>query len=183
MTTHSSVHQQMLAAVPHLRAFAISLSGDIDTADDLVQEALARGLGNLHRFEQGTNMEAWLLTILRNQFHTRYRRRKREVEDIDGGFANQIAVLPEQSSHLDFQDLRAALTKLPFEQREALLLVSAEGLSYEEAAQVCATKVGTIKSRVNRARSRLSELLSISGDDDWQPDYIVCSVVHEHVSR
>src|SRR5215212_2764736 len=121
MTTHSSVHQQMLAAVPHLRAFAISLSGDIDTADDLVQEALARGLGNLHHFEQGTNMEAWLLTILRNQFHTRYRRRKREVEDIDGGFANQIAVLPEQSSHLDFQDLRTALTKLPFEQREALL--------------------------------------------------------------
>jgi RNA polymerase sigma-70 factor (ECF subfamily) len=177
MATGSSIHDEMLAAVPHLRAFAISLTGSIDVADDLVQEALVRGLTKIDHFQPGTNMEAWLFTILRNQFHTRHRKRRREVEDVNGGFANQIAVLPEQSSHVDFDDMLTALAKLPFDQREALILVGAEGLSYEEAAKVCATKVGTIKSRVNRARSRLAELLSMT-DDNHDPDYVVCAAVY-----
>jgi len=182
MATGSSIHDEMLAAVPHLRAFAISLTGSIDVADDLVQEALVRGLTKIDHFQPGTNMEAWLFTILRNQFHTRHRKRRREVEDVNGDFANQIAVLPEQSSHVDFDDMLTALAKLPFDQREALILVGAEGLSYEEAAKVCATKVGTIKSRVNRARSRLAELLSMS-DDNHDPDYVVCAAVYGESPR
>lgn len=149
----------LLAALPSLRAFAISLTGDVERADDLVQNAILRALTNLHRFERGTNLQAWMFTILRNQFHTDYRKSKREVEDPDGVFAAKLSTVPDQGAHLDFQDFRAALAQLSPDQREAILLVGAEGFSYEEAAQICATKVGTIKSRVNRARSRLAELL------------------------
>ncbi len=172
-----SVHQQMLAAVPRLRAFAISLTGNVDAADDLVQEALTRGLSNLDRFQVGTNMQAWLFTILRNLFHSEYRRRKREVEDVDGVHAERVAVLPDQVSHLEFEDMRTALAKLPLEQREALLLVGAEGLSYEEAARICGTHLGTIKSRINRARTRLAELLSIEAGEDIGPDRLVRAVM------
>jgi RNA polymerase sigma-70 factor (ECF subfamily) len=177
VSTHPSVHQQMLAAVPRLRAFAISLTGNVDSADDLVQEALTRGLSNLDRFQVGTNMQAWLFTILRNLFHSEYRRRKREVEDVDGAHAERVAVLPDQVSHLEFEDMRTALKKLPIEQREALLLVGAEGLSYEEAAQICGTHLGTIKSRINRARTRLAELLSIEAGEDIGPDRLVRAVM------
>ena len=97
-----SVHQQMLAAVPRLRAFAISLTGNVDSADDLVQEALTRGLSNLDRFQIGTNMQAWLFTILRNLFHSEYRKRRREVEDADGKYAAALSVQPDQLPHLDF---------------------------------------------------------------------------------
>ena len=176
-TAQLSVHQQMLAAVPRLRAFAISLTGNVDAADDLVQEALTRGLSNLDRFQIGTNMQAWLFTILRNLFHSEYRRRKREVEDVDGVHAERVAVLPDQVSHLEFEDMRSALTKLPVEQREALLLVGAEGLSYEEAARICGTHLGTIKSRINRARTRLAELLSIEAGEDIGPDRLVRAVM------
>jgi RNA polymerase sigma-70 factor, ECF subfamily len=172
-----SVHHQMLAAVPRLRAFAISLTGNVDAADDLVQEALTRGLSNLDRFQVGTNMQAWMFTILRNLFHSEYRRRKREVEDVDGAHAERVAVLPDQMSHLEFEDMRIALTKLPVEQREALLLVGAEGLSYEEAARICGTHLGTIKSRINRARTRLAELLSIEAGEDIGPDRLVRAVL------
>jgi len=177
VSAHPSVHQQMLAAVPRLRAFAISLTGNVDSADDLVQEALTRGLSNLDRFQVGTNMQAWLFTILRNLFHSEYRRRKREVEDVDGAHAERVAVLPDQVSHLEFEDMRTALKKLPIEQREALLLVGAEGLSYEEAAQICGTHLGTIKSRINRARTRLAELLSIEAGEDIGPDRLVRAVM------
>jgi RNA polymerase sigma-70 factor (ECF subfamily) len=141
----------MLSAMPHLRAFAISLTGSVDQADDLVQEALVRGLSHIDSFQPGTSMQAWLFTILRNQFHTSFRRRRREVEDPDGVLAGTLSCAPEQDGHLDLQDMRTALARLPVDQREALLLVSAEGFSYEEAAAVCGAKVGTIKSRINRA--------------------------------
>ncbi|MBQ0822152.1 sigma-70 family RNA polymerase sigma factor [Microvirga terrae] len=181
MANENSVHQAMLAAIPHLRAFAISLSGSIERADDLVQVALLRGLENLDKFQPGTSMQAWLFTILRNQFHTDYRRRRREVEDPDGAMAQQLAVMPEQGPHLDFRDLQVALTKLSVEQREALLLVSAEGVSYEEAAQICGVNIGTIKSRVSRARTRLAELLALDGDDDLGPDRLVRAALFKHV--
>jgi RNA polymerase sigma-70 factor (ECF subfamily) len=155
----------LLGAVPSLRAFAISLSGSVDRADDLVQDTLLRALANIHRFEPGTNLNAWLFTILRNLFHSEYRKRKREVEDGDGAYAARLATPPEQNAHLDFGDLRVALAKLSPDQREAVLLIGAEGFSYDEAAQICGTAVGTIKSRVNRARNRLSDLLSLDADD------------------
>ncbi len=104
----------LLKAIPHLRAFAISLTGNVDQADDLVQEAMVKGLSHMDSFEPGTNMRAWLFTILRNHFHTTYRRRRREVEDPDGIMAGMLSTPPEQHGHLDLGDLQTALAKLSF---------------------------------------------------------------------
>ena len=103
----------MLAAVPSLRAFAISLCGNVDRADDLVQEALLRAWGNLDSFEPGTNMSAWLFTILRNVFRSEYRKRRREVEDADGSYADSLISLPNQTSSLEMDEFRKALDHLP----------------------------------------------------------------------
>src|SRR5450755_2278536 len=107
------VRDVMLAAVPSLRAFAISLCGIVDRADDLVQEALLRAWANLDSFEPGTNMSAWLFTILRNLFRLEYRKRRREVEDADGSDAESLISLPEQSSRLKIEEFRRALKLLP----------------------------------------------------------------------
>jgi RNA polymerase sigma-70 factor, ECF subfamily len=170
MTSEPDLREGLLAAVPGLRAFAISLTGQVDKADDLVQDTLLRALSNLHRFEPGTNLNAWLFTILRNLFHSEYRKRRREVEDPDGSFAGRLKVQPEQGVHLDFEDFRAALAQLPSDQREALLLVGASGFSYEETAEICGCAIGTIKSRVNRARIRLAAILNVNDIDDLGPD-------------
>ena len=166
----------ILVAVPSLRAFAISLTNDPIRADDLVQETLVRAWSHADHFASGTNINAWLFTILRNLFHSEFRKIKREVEDVDGTYAQRLRCAPEQQAHLDFQDLQLALARLPTEQREALILVGAEGLSYEEAAGICGCAVGTIKSRVNRARSRLVTLLAIT-DADLGPDTITKAAV------
>ena len=157
-----SIKDELLATIPALRAFAISLSGKADRADDLVQETLMKAWANMASYVPGTNLRAWLFTILRNIFYSQYRKRKREVEDADGRMAARLSTPPEQNGHMDFADFRLALQKLPADQREALILIGASGLSYEEAAEVCNCAVGTIKSRVNRARSRLVELLGLS---------------------
>jgi RNA polymerase sigma-70 factor (ECF subfamily) len=155
----------LLKAIPHLRAFAISLTGKVDQADDLVQEAILRGLSHLDSFTPGTDLQAWLFTILRNLFYTSLRKRRREVEDPDGVMAGMLSTAPEQHGRLDLDDLRTALGNLSVEQREALLLVGAEGMSYEEAAAICEVNIGTIKSRINRARTRLAELLDVADTD------------------
>ena len=170
MTLAPSLKEAMLSAVPSLRAFAISLSGNIDRADDLVQETLLRAIANINSFQPGTNMSAWMFTILRNLFRSEYRKRRREVEDTDGSYAESLKSQPEQASRLEFQEFRTALSKLPPDQREALILVGASGFSYEEAANICGCAVGTIKSRVNRARTRLADLLAIEGSEDFGPD-------------
>jgi RNA polymerase sigma-70 factor (ECF subfamily) len=170
MPRDASVQQQMLATIPNLRAFALSLTGDRDRADDLVQSALVKGLAHLEKFQPGTNMRAWLFTILRNQFLSEYRKRRREVEDPESRLAERTALFPEQEARLDVRDMQTALDKLPMEQREALLLVTAEGMTYEQAAQICGTHLGTIKSRVSRARVHLAELLSIDPAADLGPD-------------
>jgi RNA polymerase sigma-70 factor (ECF subfamily) len=172
----------MLSAIPHLRAFAISLSGSVDRADDLVQSALLKGLSNLDKFQPGTSMQAWLFTILRNDFLTQIRRKKREVEDPEGSWAEKVAVMPDQAARLDFTDMLKALGKLPVDQREALLLVSAEGLSYEDAARICGTNIGTIKSRINRARNRLAELMKFDAHNDFGPDRLVRAALFMHAS-
>ena len=156
-----SVRDVMLAAVPRLRAFAISLSGSVDRADDLVQETLLRAMTSIDSFKPGTNMCAWLFTILRNFSRSEFRKRRREVEDADGSYLDSLQSPPEQHSRLEFKELFDALAKLPFVQREAVLLVAAAGFSYEDAAAISGTAEGTIKSRVNRARRRLAELLVI----------------------
>jgi RNA polymerase sigma-70 factor (ECF subfamily) len=172
----SSTRNALLGAIPHLRAFAISLTGNPESADDLVQETLARGLTHIDRFEPGTNIQAWLFTILRNQFYTSYRKRRRETEDPEGVLAGKLAVSPSQQARLDYEDMKTALASLAPRQREAILLIGAEGLTYEEAARVCQTSIGTIKSRVNRARTRLAELLAIDKGHDLGPDPWVQSV-------
>src|SRR6187431_1332708 len=170
MTMRPSVRDAMLAAVPSLRAFAISLCGNVDRADDLVQETLLRAMANIDSFQPGTNMPAWLFTILRNLFRSEYRKRRREVEDPEGNYAETLKTHPEQTSHVEFKEFRSALAKLPEDQREALILVGASGFSYEEAAEICGCAVGTIKSRVNRARFRLASVLQVEADEDLGPD-------------
>ena len=174
MTASPQLKADLIGAIPNLRAFAVSLCGNPDRADDLVQETLVKAWSNLTSFSEGTNLAAWLFTILRNIYYSEDRKRRREVADSDGAIAARLATAPAQSGHMDFLDFRDALQKLPPDQREALILIGASGLSYEEAAGVCNCAVGTMKSRVNRARNRLIELLSIvsstdyGADADWQ---------------
>lgn len=156
----SSLRDDLVAAIPNMRAFAISLCGNRDRADDLVQEALVKAWNHLESFQEGTNLKAWLFTILRNAYFSELRKTKREIADSEGQLAAKLSVPPEQQGHLDLLDLNRALSKLPPDQREALILVGAEGFSYEDAANICGCAVGTVKSRVNRARSRLTELMN-----------------------
>ena len=170
MSITKSFRDQVIAAIPNLRAFGLSLTARGDQADDLVQETLMKAWKHHDSFEPGSNMKAWLYTILRNEFYTQLRKRKREVEDVDDFYSSKVAVHAEQEGHLDMADLRIALAKLPDDQREAVILVGASGLSYEEAAQICNVALGTIKSRVNRGRAKLVELLDIGVDEKFGPD-------------
>ena len=158
--THSNSQDQLIALVPTLRAFARSLTNDRALADDLVQETVLRAFANLKRFEPGTNMRAWLFTILRNHFYSELRKKRHECEDAEGQMSARLWSAPNQEDHVALNALREAMKKLPDEQREALILVGAAGLSYEEAAKVCGCAIGTIKSRVNRARSKLLGLIN-----------------------
>src|SRR3984893_3626674 len=183
MPLTDSLRDDILASVPSLRAFAISLSGNGDRADDLVQETLLRALANIDSFQPGSNLAAWLFTILRNLFRSDYRKRRREVEDADGSYAKTLKTQPAQNAHLEFEEFRAALEKLPQDQREALILVGASGFSYEDAAAICGCAVGTIKSRVNRARPKLAALLYVDGAEDFGPDETVRAVSGVNGSR
>ncbi|MFC5483744.1 sigma-70 family RNA polymerase sigma factor [Microvirga aerilata] len=155
----------VMDALPNLRAFALSLTGKVDQAEDLVQDTVLKALTKQDTFEAGTNLQAWLFTILRNGFYSTHRKTSREVEDGDGTHAASMIAIPDQEDKLALQDLSTALEKLPQEQREAIILIGAEGMSYEDAAEALGVKVGTIKSRVNRARNRLAELLGTSRAD------------------
>ncbi len=149
----------IIGAIPSLRAFGLSLTGRADRADDLVQETLVKAWKHQDSFQTGTNVRAWLHTILRNEFYSQIRKRRREVEDADGVYSNKIAVSGGQEDHMDMADMRVALMQLPEDQREAIILVGASGFSYQEAAEICGVAVGTVKSRVSRARERLAVLL------------------------
>jgi RNA polymerase sigma-70 factor (ECF subfamily) len=161
MTDSGFFSRDLLAAIPSLRAFARSLGASPDRADDLVQETLIKAWANQTSFVQGTNLKTWLFTILRNTAYSDYRKRWREVEDTDGSYAAGLVTQANQIAHLDMADFKSALDVVPAEQREALILVGACGFSYEEAAQICGCAVGTIKSRVNRARRGLADTLGI----------------------
>jgi RNA polymerase sigma factor (sigma-70 family) len=159
-TDKADFKKELSAVVPHLRAFARGLCGRADMADDLVQEALLKAWAAQDRFEPGTSMRAWTFVILRNAYLTDMRRNRFRGE-YDENVAERILTAPagqEQPIHL--ADLHRALLTLPPERREALLLVGAGGFSYEEAAQICGCAVGTIKSRVGRARATLNTMLS-----------------------
>lgn len=166
----TSFKRELLATLPSLRAFAMSLIGRHDRADDLVQDTIMKAWAKQDSFEMGTNMKAWLFTILRNELYSQLRKRGREVQDSEGYFTESLAQHPAQYGSLDLQDFRRALDTLPPDQREAIILVGASGFSYEEAAEICGCALGTIKSRVNRARVRLQEVLQVSGESDYGPD-------------
>jgi RNA polymerase sigma-70 factor (ECF subfamily) len=170
MKVSPALRDELLAAVPGLRAFALSLTGNGDLADDLVQETLVKAWMNFDTFQQGTNLRAWLFTILRNHFYSEMRKKKREVEDADGALSASLAVHPPQDGHMDMVDFRRALLVLPDDQREALILVGASGFAYEEAAEICGVAVGTIKSRVSRARGKLAQVLGLGSEAEFGPD-------------
>ena len=156
------VADDMVALMPQMHNFARSLCRDAVRAADLVQEALLRALSNVERFQPGTNLKAWLFTILRNEHYSQLRRQKFEAVGVDTSTLPEPAVLPDHDGEIELRELNTALSTLPTGQRTALLLVSASGLSYEEAATICGCAVGTIKSRVARAREMLVELLDNS---------------------
>jgi len=164
-TAEGEMQRQLAELVPNLRAFAKSLCRNPDQADDLVQETLVKAWRHQESFAPGSNLKAWLFTILRNTYLSERRKRKFEVQDQDGQLTEQLSVEGNQSSHMDLVDFAKAFDGLPDEQKEALLLIGAEGFSYEEAASMCGCAVGTIKSRVNRARVKLSERMGLNEVD------------------
>ncbi len=157
----AAFRDHLVAAIPGLRAFGMSLTGRSDRADDLVQETLMKAWHHQDSFQAGTNLKAWLYTILRNEFYTQLRKRRREVEDANGAYSSKVASPGEQDGHLDMADLKIALAQLPEDQREAIILVGASGFSYQEAAEISGVAVGTVKSRVSRAREKLGALLGV----------------------
>ncbi len=148
-----------------MRAFALSLTRDMARADDLVQDTVVKAWTNIDKFTVGTNMRAWLFTILRNTFYSERRKAKREVADVDGAMTERMSEKPAHDGHLALTDFRRAFEQLPAEQREALILVGAQGFAYEEAARMCDCAVGTVKSRANRGRKKLAELLGMREDE------------------
>jgi RNA polymerase sigma-70 factor (ECF subfamily) len=172
----------MLDLLPNLRAFAFSLTNDPIRVDDLVQDTFLRAWANIDRFERGSNLGAWLFTILRHAFYTEHRKRRREVEDPIGVYAARLKVLPEQEAALALAELRSALAHLPSSHREALLLVGTEGMTYEEVAMLQGVAVGTIKSRVNRARQQLAGLLQMKSRHEIEPDQVMQAALQEPTS-
>ncbi len=155
----SAFKVELTGLIPHLRAFARSLCGNPTQADDLAQEAMLKAWKSRQSFEPGTNMKAWAFTILRNLYYSEKRRSWRG-QHLDPEIAEATLVANDNpSAHLDLLALRNALNHLPDDQREALILVGAGGLSYEEAAEICACAVGTVKSRVSRARKAVAAIL------------------------
>ena len=158
-TTATFRESDLLAIVPHLRAFARFLSGDAARADDLVQDAIVHAMTAAHQFQTGTNLKAWLFTILRNLHYNELRKNRVRLRSLAEAADPAPARMSSQEACLAFGDFRRAFSQLGEKQREALILVGATGLSYEEAARVCNCALGTIKSRVSRARSDLLRML------------------------
>jgi RNA polymerase sigma-70 factor, ECF subfamily len=170
LPARGNLKNEMLALLPNLRGFALSLCGDPERADDIVQETILKAWSHFDSFQEGTNLRAWLFTILRNTFLSEMRKKRREVADAEGKIAESLSIVPAQQGHVDLADLRNALNLLPPAQREAVVLVGAAGMSYEEAAKIARCAVGTIKSRVNRGRLKLAEIFRLEQADSFGPD-------------
>ncbi|MEL6646189.1 MAG: RNA polymerase sigma factor [Pseudomonadota bacterium] len=163
--TASDPKAELVDHLPALRAFALSLTRNPSVADDMVQDTFEKAWTKFDKFKPGTNLRAWLFTILRNTYYSSRRRTRREVADPEGAFVGQLSEKPAHDGHLNMMEFRTAFAKLSDEQREALILVGANGFSYEEAAEMCGCPVGTVKSRANRGRRRLAELLEMDTDE------------------
>jgi RNA polymerase sigma factor (sigma-70 family) len=149
----------VVALIPALRAFAMSFCRDATEADDLVQETLLKGIANIHRFEPGTRMKSWLFTIMRNTHYTRAKVRARERPGAETCVSAQPMSMPSQEWSIRGREVVRAVHSLPAQQREVLVLIAVLGMSYVEAAEVCGCAVGTVKSRLSRARHELVERL------------------------
>ncbi len=165
MMAQSDPRDDLVAHIPALRAFARSLCGNRDIADDLVQDIVVKAWTTIDQYATGTNLRAWLFTILRNTFFSLQRKRRREVPDPDGVHAAALCDAPTHDARLAFKEFRAAFEKLSAEHREVLTLVGASGLSCEEAAEIMGVAIGTVKSRANRARARLAQLLDMAAGE------------------
>ncbi len=150
-----------------LKAFALSLTRNPTLADDIVQDTVVKAWSNFDSFQPGTNMRAWLFTILRNSYYSHHRKYGREIEDVDGVHASRLVVQPSHDGTLMLNEVLAAFDKLSAEQREVLLLVCGSGFSYDETAQMCGVSLGTVKSRMNRGRTTLAALLGYGDDLDF----------------
>ncbi len=159
---------ELVTHLPALRSFALSLTRNRATADDMVQDTVVKAWTNIDKFQVGTNMRAWLFTILRNNFYSSRRKLNREVADVDGVFTQTLSVKPDHDGRMQLADFKKAFEQLPDEQREALILVGASGFTYQEVADMTGTAVGTVKSRANRARARLTELLHLDEGDQME---------------
>ena len=156
-------HEDLVAITPQLRSFARGLCGNRELADDVAQDAIMRAWSARLSFEPGTNFRAWMFMILRNQFYTTVKRNARMVQSEPEFFERALTTAAVQEQGLHVADVAEALQKLPPQQREALMLVGANGVSYEEAGEIMNCAVGTVKSRVARARTALQAL--VDGDD------------------
>ena len=145
--------------IPALRAFARTFCRVPDDADDLVQETLTKGLANLDKFEPGTRMKSWLFTIMRNTYYTRIKAATREAPGLLDCASTRLTVEPSQEWSIQSREVHTAIQKLPHHQREVLMLIGVLGVSYEETAEICGCAVGTVKSRLNRARAGVLEFL------------------------
>jgi len=162
--------KELVTLIPHLRAFARTLAGDPAAADDLAQDAMMKAWDARGSYQMGTNMKAWTFMILRNQFYSDKRRSWRSTQLDQEAAERTLVAIDDPSSPLALDELRQSIQKLPHEQREALILVGAGGFAYEEAAEICGCAVGTVKSRVSRARRALQGILEEgSYDRDGRP--------------
>ena len=166
--TGKDPRDELVDHLPAQRAFALSLTRNSAAADDMVQDTVVKAWTNMDKFKRDTNLRAWLFTILRNTYYSSRRKLNREVADVDGAFTGSLSVKPDHDGRMQLADFRKAFETLPDEQREALILVGASGFSYEEAAGMCGVAVGTIKSRANRGRARLAELLQLGENEPME---------------
>lgn len=150
---------ELVQLIPHLRAFARTLCGDATAADDLAQDAMMKAWDARASFQMGTNMKAWTFMILRNQFYSEKRRSWRQSQLDQEAAERTLVAVDDPEAPVALDELRQGLAMLPAEQREALILVGAGGFAYEEAAEICGCAVGTVKSRVSRARRALHTIL------------------------
>jgi RNA polymerase sigma-70 factor (ECF subfamily) len=163
----ADTHREIEAEIPRLRRYARALTRDAVTADDLVQDCLTRALGKLHLWQQGTDLRAWLFTILHNQYVNHIRRAVREGSAVGLNESEPLlSRAPQQGKRLELRDLERAIAKLPEEQRAVILLVGLEGMRYEEVAVVLDVPVGTIRSRLSRGREALRRLTGAVPDED-----------------
>ncbi|WP_426036322.1 RNA polymerase sigma factor [Cypionkella sp. TWP1-2-1b2] len=162
VATDIDPRDQLVEHLRPLRAFAISLTRNVTAADDLVQETILKAWASIDKFQRGSNLQAWLFTILRNTYYSSLRKSRREVADPDGAYAATLSVKPDHDGRMAFTDFLRAFDALSDEHREVLILVGASGFTTEEAAAMMGVAAGTVKSRASRARKRLSHLLGLA---------------------